>query len=200
MSRILLIDDEDVVRGLMVEILESAGHDVTAAETAESALLLLDEDDTLRARRQRRDDAGPLRARAARDGARTPSIAARRARHGRGNVRDAQPSTHARCGRTRDEAVHPCGTEVGSRTRRRACVAEPRRIARASAGADARKRACERDRGTRFVFARSLRTARCACREARRAARPDQPKRSKRYASAASFMTSGRSASPIACC
>lgn len=46
MSRILLIDDEDVVRGLMVEILESAGHDVTAAETAESALLLLDEDDT----------------------------------------------------------------------------------------------------------------------------------------------------------
>jgi putative two-component system response regulator len=45
-SRILLIDDEDVVRGLMVEILESAGHDVTSAETAESALLLLDEDDT----------------------------------------------------------------------------------------------------------------------------------------------------------
>jgi putative two-component system response regulator len=46
MSRILLIDDEAVVRGLMAEILESDGHDVTAAETAESALVLLDEDDT----------------------------------------------------------------------------------------------------------------------------------------------------------
>ncbi|HEY2326617.1 MAG TPA: HD domain-containing phosphohydrolase [Gaiellaceae bacterium] len=42
MSRVLLIDDEDVVRGLMAEILESAGHDVTTAVTAENALELLD--------------------------------------------------------------------------------------------------------------------------------------------------------------
>jgi putative two-component system response regulator len=41
-SRILLIDDERVVRNLIAEILEEAGHDVVAAETAEQALLLLD--------------------------------------------------------------------------------------------------------------------------------------------------------------
>jgi putative two-component system response regulator len=46
MSRILLIDDEDVIRGLMAEILESAGHDVVSAETAESALVLIDQDDS----------------------------------------------------------------------------------------------------------------------------------------------------------
>jgi putative two-component system response regulator len=43
MSRILVIDDEDVIRLLVVEILESAGHDVTSAESAELALTLLDE-------------------------------------------------------------------------------------------------------------------------------------------------------------
>jgi len=42
-SRILVIDDEDVIRMLMLEILESAGHEVVAAETAERALTLLDE-------------------------------------------------------------------------------------------------------------------------------------------------------------
>jgi putative two-component system response regulator len=42
MSRILVIDDEDVIRLLVVEILESAGHDVTSAESAEVALTLLE--------------------------------------------------------------------------------------------------------------------------------------------------------------
>ena len=44
MSRILAIDDEDIVRGLVVEILEADGHDVTGAESAERALSLLDDD------------------------------------------------------------------------------------------------------------------------------------------------------------
>jgi putative two-component system response regulator len=42
MSRILVIDDEAVIRGLMVEILESDGHEVADAETAERALMLLE--------------------------------------------------------------------------------------------------------------------------------------------------------------
>jgi putative two-component system response regulator len=42
MNRILVIDDEDVIRMLVVEILESAGYDVTSAESAEVALSLLD--------------------------------------------------------------------------------------------------------------------------------------------------------------
>jgi putative two-component system response regulator len=41
-NRILVIDDEDVIRMLVVEILESAGYDVTSAESAEVALALLD--------------------------------------------------------------------------------------------------------------------------------------------------------------
>jgi putative two-component system response regulator len=44
-SRVLVIDDELVIRELMVEILASAGHDVTGAETADRALTLLDEHD-----------------------------------------------------------------------------------------------------------------------------------------------------------
>jgi putative two-component system response regulator len=43
MSRILVIDDEHVIRVLVVEILESAGHDVVGAESAERALVLLEE-------------------------------------------------------------------------------------------------------------------------------------------------------------
>ena len=42
MSRILAIDDEDVIRMLVVEILESVGHEVVGAESAEHALDLLD--------------------------------------------------------------------------------------------------------------------------------------------------------------
>jgi putative two-component system response regulator len=42
MNRILVIDDEAVIRLLVVEILESAGYDVTSAESAEVALALLD--------------------------------------------------------------------------------------------------------------------------------------------------------------
>jgi putative two-component system response regulator len=42
-SRILAIDDEDVIRMLVVEILESVGHEVVGAESAEHALELLDE-------------------------------------------------------------------------------------------------------------------------------------------------------------
>ena len=37
MSRILVIDDEDVIRMLVVEILESAGHDGRSAPRAPSA-------------------------------------------------------------------------------------------------------------------------------------------------------------------
>ena len=43
MSRILAIDDEDVIRMLVVEILESVGHEVVGAESAEHALELLDD-------------------------------------------------------------------------------------------------------------------------------------------------------------
>ncbi len=42
MSHILVIDDEEVIRSLIVEILETAGHDATGAESAERALELLD--------------------------------------------------------------------------------------------------------------------------------------------------------------
>src|SRR5581483_1460803 len=44
-SRILVIDDEDVVRGLVVEILETAGHAAVGAESAERALTLLESSD-----------------------------------------------------------------------------------------------------------------------------------------------------------
>ncbi|HUZ81604.1 MAG TPA: HD domain-containing phosphohydrolase, partial [Gaiellaceae bacterium] len=43
MSRILVIDDDAVIRALVVEILEAVGHTVTGAENAERALKLLDE-------------------------------------------------------------------------------------------------------------------------------------------------------------
>ncbi len=43
MSRILVIDDEYIIRSLMLEILEAAGHEVVGAETAERALTLLEE-------------------------------------------------------------------------------------------------------------------------------------------------------------
>lgn len=43
MSRILVIDDEEIIRMLMLEILASAGHEVVGAETAERALSLLEE-------------------------------------------------------------------------------------------------------------------------------------------------------------
>ena len=42
MSRILVIDDEAVVRMLVAEILETAGHDVLVAESAEHALTLFE--------------------------------------------------------------------------------------------------------------------------------------------------------------
>jgi two-component system NtrC family response regulator len=45
MSRILVIDDEHVIRELMREILERAGHETLGAETPERALALLDEQD-----------------------------------------------------------------------------------------------------------------------------------------------------------
>jgi putative two-component system response regulator len=41
-NRILVIDDEDVIRMLVVEILESVGYEVTSAESAERALALLE--------------------------------------------------------------------------------------------------------------------------------------------------------------
>jgi cyclic di-GMP phosphodiesterase len=42
MSNILVIDDEEVIRNLVGEILETAGHTVTGADSAERALTLLD--------------------------------------------------------------------------------------------------------------------------------------------------------------
>ena len=42
MTRILVIDDEAVVRNVMAEILESSGYEVEVAETAERGLELLD--------------------------------------------------------------------------------------------------------------------------------------------------------------
>ena len=42
MSRILVIDDEEVIRSLIVEILETVGHTALGAENAERALSLLD--------------------------------------------------------------------------------------------------------------------------------------------------------------
>jgi putative two-component system response regulator len=44
MSRILVIDDEDVIRVLVMEILEAVGHEVVGAESAERALTLLDDE------------------------------------------------------------------------------------------------------------------------------------------------------------
>jgi putative two-component system response regulator len=44
-ARILLIDDEPVLRELMTEILEEAGYEVTPADTAERALALLETSD-----------------------------------------------------------------------------------------------------------------------------------------------------------
>ncbi len=43
MSRILVIDDEDLVREVIVEILEREGYDVVGAETPQEALALLEE-------------------------------------------------------------------------------------------------------------------------------------------------------------
>jgi putative two-component system response regulator len=45
MSRVLVIDDEAVIRMLVMEILESAGHEVVGADSAERALGLLDGED-----------------------------------------------------------------------------------------------------------------------------------------------------------
>jgi DNA-binding NtrC family response regulator len=44
-SRILVIDDEHVIRELMREILELGGYETVGAETPERALALLDEED-----------------------------------------------------------------------------------------------------------------------------------------------------------
>jgi putative two-component system response regulator len=43
MTQVLVIDDEDVIRMLVMEILEAAGHDVVGAESAERALGLLED-------------------------------------------------------------------------------------------------------------------------------------------------------------
>jgi CheY-like chemotaxis protein len=47
MSRILVVDDEPVVRGLVVELLNGAGHEVVTAASGEEALALLDGVDLL---------------------------------------------------------------------------------------------------------------------------------------------------------
>ena len=40
-GRILIIDDEAVVRDLLVRVLGDAGHEVAAVETGEAALMML---------------------------------------------------------------------------------------------------------------------------------------------------------------
>jgi putative two-component system response regulator len=45
MTRVLVIDDEDIVRMLVMEILDSAGYTVTGADSAERALTLLEKSD-----------------------------------------------------------------------------------------------------------------------------------------------------------
>ncbi len=169
MSRILVIDDEDIVRGLVVEILETAGYDVTAASSAEAALVAPRRG--LRPDRQRRDHARALRARIARGGAQPARLAAGRARDRRRHLRHAQPGAHPRRSRARDEAVRARRPAERGRRCARACVAQPRRAPRAPARADARERARERDRGPRLVSPRPLRTARRARRPDRRGAR-----------------------------
>lgn len=47
MSRILVVDDEPVVRGVVVELLSGAGHEIVTAESGEQALALLDDVDLL---------------------------------------------------------------------------------------------------------------------------------------------------------
>src|ERR671918_1111805 len=47
MSRILVVDDEPVVRGLVAELLHGAGHEVVIAASGEEALALLDGVDLL---------------------------------------------------------------------------------------------------------------------------------------------------------
>ena len=42
MSRILVVDDEEIVRELTVQVLERAGYDVVAVESPERALELVD--------------------------------------------------------------------------------------------------------------------------------------------------------------
>ncbi|MBA3347477.1 MAG: response regulator [Actinobacteria bacterium] len=44
MSRILVVDDEHLVRNLTVQVLERAGYDVVSASDAQSALALLEDD------------------------------------------------------------------------------------------------------------------------------------------------------------
>jgi DNA-binding NtrC family response regulator len=44
-SRILVIDDEEVIRGLVMEILGIAGDEVTGTESAEGALALLEDEE-----------------------------------------------------------------------------------------------------------------------------------------------------------
>jgi len=122
-SRILVIDDEHLVRTLMVEILVAAGHETLAAETAERALALLDEDrefdlvvsdivmpglsglellETVRLRR-----------------ASLPVLLVTR----RGHVRHAERGTGPRRRRLADEAVH--ARQAAQRRRAGARAREP---------------------------------------------------------------------------
>ena len=108
-SRILVIDDETVVRSLIVEILENArlrGGRRRERRSAHSTLL--DDTDDVSTRRQRHRHAGPLRARAARIRARDAPEPAGRARHGRRHVREPQPA--------RSPAARPASSRSPSRT------------------------------------------------------------------------------------
>ena len=155
---------------LVMEILETAGHEITGAESAERALALLEDDefdlvvsDVIMPGLSGLELLEAVRA--------APRLAARRARHRRGHLRHAQPGADARRGRARHEAVRARRAAGGRRRRARALRPQPRGAERASARADARVRARERDRGPRLVPARPLRAPRVARRPPRRAAR-----------------------------
>ena len=106
MSHILVIDDEEVIRSLIVEILETAGHDATGAESAERALELLDagEFDLVVSDVIMPGLSGLELLELVREPER---LAAGRPRHRREHLRDAQPGADAGRGRARHEAVRP---------------------------------------------------------------------------------------------
>ena len=120
MSRVLVIDDEDVVRMLVMEILDSAGH-TRHRRRERGARPRAPREQRIRPRRQRRDHAGAVRPRAARVGPREPRLAAGRARHRRRHLRHAQPGADARRSRPRHEAVRARGAAGGRRRRARPC-------------------------------------------------------------------------------
>ena len=162
MSRILAIDDEHVIRMLVVEILESVGHDVVGAESAEHALDLLD---TTSSTSIVSDVVMPGLSG-------LELLEAARSRHaslpvvlvtGAGTYETlSQALTRGAAGLVTKPFAHAeLQTAVSDALERATRIAG--RAARAPARPHARERARKRDRGARLVPARPLRAARVAC-------------------------------------